>query len=188
VPQTWGVDVTPADVTLSVPGPADAADFAAAVAASRALHHPWIDAPGTPERFAAYLERAGRADQAAFLIRHRACHGLVGYVNISNIVRGAFQSGYLGYAAFAAHAGRGLMTQGLRAVLKVAFSELGLHRVEANIQPANRPSIGLVRGLGFAQEGFSPRYLIVDGDWRDHERWALRAETWAAGRAADPPE
>ena len=102
--------------------------------------------------------------------------GLVGYTNINNIVRGALQSGYLGYAAFAGHAGRGLMTSGLRDVLGRAFGELGLHRVEANIQPGNTPSIALVQRLGFAKEGFSPRYLRVDGDWRDHERWALRAE------------
>jgi ribosomal-protein-alanine N-acetyltransferase len=70
------------------------------------------------------------------------------------------------------------MTAGLRAVLNVAFGPLALHRVEANIQPANLRSIALVRRLGFEKEGFSQRYLKVDGDWRDHERWALRAESW----------
>jgi [ribosomal protein S5]-alanine N-acetyltransferase len=48
--------------------------------------------------------------------------------------------------------------------------------VEANIQPGNAPSIALVQQLGFQKEGYSPRYLMVDGDWRDHERWALRVE------------
>jgi ribosomal-protein-alanine N-acetyltransferase len=167
------------DVTASAPNLADAEEFIEAVRASRPLHHPWIDPPGTPERFAAYLDRAAAPDQASYLIRHRSCGGLVGYVNISNIVRGAFQSGYLGYAAFAAHAGRGLMTEGLRAVIASAFGDLGLHRLEANIQPANHPSISLVRRLGFEKEGFSPRYLLIDGDWRDHERWALRSETWS---------
>jgi len=158
------------------PSAADAEEFIAAAVASRELHRPWIDPPDTAERFAAYLERAAREDQAAYLVRHAECGGLVGYANINNIVRGALQSGYLGYAAFAGHAGRGLMTSGLRDVLGRAFGELGLHRVEANIQPGNRPSIALVQRLGFAKEGFSPRYLMVDGDWRDHERWALRAE------------
>jgi ribosomal-protein-alanine N-acetyltransferase len=167
------------DVTVSAPSPADENEFIAAVRASRPLHHPWIDAPGSPGRFAAYLDRAAAADQASYLIRHRDCGGLVGYANISNIVRGAFQSAFLGYAAFASHAGRGLMTQGLRLVIGNAFSELGLHRLEANIQPANHPSIGLVRRLGFEKEGFSARYLMVDGDWRDHERWAIRTETWS---------
>ncbi len=166
------------DVTASAPSPADAEEFIEAVRASRTLHHPWIDAPGTPERFAAYLDRAAAPNQASYLIRHRTCGGLVGYANISNIVRGAFQSGYLGYAAFAAHAGRGLMTQGLRAVIENAFGDLGLHRLEANIQPDNNPSLNLVRRLEFAKEGFSPKYLFIEGAWRDHERWALLRESW----------
>jgi ribosomal-protein-alanine N-acetyltransferase len=70
------------------------------------------------------------------------------------------------------------MTQGLRAVLDVAFADLGLHRVETNIQPANRRSLALVQRLGFEKEGTSPRYLMVEGDWRDHERWAMRSENW----------
>ena len=66
-----------------------------------------VSAPDTPERFAAYLNRAAREDQASYLIRHRDCGGLVGYVNINNIVRGALRSGYLGYGSFRSHAGAG---------------------------------------------------------------------------------
>jgi [ribosomal protein S5]-alanine N-acetyltransferase len=174
------------DVELAVPRASDAAEFIAAVRASRSLHRPWIDPPDTPARFAAYLQRVAREDQAGYLIRHRGCGALVGLVNVNHIVRGAFQSGSLGYAAFASHAGRGLMTEGLAGVLALAFSELGLHRLEANIQPANVRSINLVRRLGFAREGLSPRYLLVAGDWRDHERWALLAENWAARRSREP--
>jgi [ribosomal protein S5]-alanine N-acetyltransferase len=170
------------DVAVSAPRPGDAEEFVAATRASRALLWPWIDPPDTPERFAAYLDRCARDDLAAYLIRHRECGALVGYVNVNNIVRGSLQSGFLGYAGFASHSGRGLMTRGLRAVLQAVFTELGLHRVEANIQPGNDRSIGLVRRLGFEKEGFSPRYLMVAGEWRDHERWALRAETWSASR------
>ncbi|MHB1525723.1 MAG: GNAT family N-acetyltransferase [Candidatus Dormibacteria bacterium] len=173
-------DAARAEVTVRALADADAGDFIAAVRASRSLHHPWIDLPDTAERFASYLNHVARDDQAAYLVRHSLCRGLVGYVSVGNIVRGAFQSAYLGYAAFAGHSGRGLMTAGLRSVLGVAFGELGLHRIEANIQPANVPSIALVRRLGFEREGYSPRYLMVDGDWRDHERWALRAEDFTA--------
>jgi ribosomal-protein-alanine N-acetyltransferase len=59
-----------------------------------------------------------------------------------------------------------------------AFRELGLHRLEANIQPTNEPSRALVKRLGFRQEGYSPRYLKIDGEWRDHERWAVLADEW----------
>ncbi len=142
------------------------------------MQKPWVSAPDSPERFAAFLNRAAREDQASYLIWHRDCGGLVGYVNINNIVRGALRSGYLGYAAFAAHAGRGLMTAGLAAVVTDAFTSLGLHRLEANVQPDNARSLALVRRLGFRREGFSPQYLMVDGHWRDHERWAILAEDW----------
>jgi [ribosomal protein S5]-alanine N-acetyltransferase len=171
-------------VTLSAPSMADADEFIEEVRQSRTLHHPWIDAPDTMERYVAYLDRANRRDQGAYVIRHSSCGGLVGFVNVNNIVRGALRSGYLGYAAFVSHSGRGLMTAGLRAVTEAAFSSLGLHRVEANIQPANHRSIDLVRRLGFEKEGFSRRYLWVDGDWRDHERWALLNEVTGPGQTA----
>lgn len=162
-----------AAVTVAPIVAADEEAFVAAVRASRSLHHPWIDLADSHERFLAVLERLQREDQEAYLLRH-TCGALVGYVSVSNIVRGAFQSAYLGYGAFAGHEGRGLMTEGLRSVIDIAFGELRLHRVEANVQPDNERSLALVRRLGFTKEGFSPRYLMIDGAWRDHERWALR--------------
>jgi [ribosomal protein S5]-alanine N-acetyltransferase len=169
-------------IDVALPSPADCDEFIAAALQSAALHRPWVSAPDTPERFAAYLTRADREDQASYLIRHSDCGGLVGYVNINNIVRGSLRSGYLGYASFLSHARRGLMTPGLAAVITDAFAALGLHRLEANIQPDNAASLNLVRRLGFRREGFSPSYLMIDGQWRDHERWTMLAEAWPVAR------
>jgi ribosomal-protein-alanine N-acetyltransferase len=70
------------------------------------------------------------------------------------------------------------MREGITLVIAHAFNDLKLHRLEANIQPANLRSKGIVKSLGFEQEGFSKRYLKIGGRWRDHERWALLAEEW----------
>ena len=76
--------------------------------------------------------------------------------------------------------GRGLMSEAVSLAVSYAFRELGLHRLEANIQPGNTPSRALAGRLGFRQEGFSPRYLKIGGEWRDHERWAILSEDWSA--------
>jgi ribosomal-protein-alanine N-acetyltransferase len=70
------------------------------------------------------------------------------------------------------------MREAIQLVLREAFVELRLHRLEANIQPGNQASLALAKGAGFKREGFSPRYLKISGRWRDHERWALLADDW----------
>ena len=165
-------------VFLRRPTPGDRVEFLALVRASRRLHRPWVAPPPTPARFAEYLRRARMPNRASLLVCRRDDGALVGVANVSEIVRGALQSAYLGYYGSAAHAGRGYMTEGLALVLRHAFRHLGLHRLEANVQPGNRLSLTLVRRLGFRREGFSPRYLKVGGRWRDHQRWALLQEDW----------
>ncbi|MDQ2674873.1 MAG: GNAT family N-acetyltransferase, partial [Chloroflexota bacterium] len=110
------------------------------------------------------------------LIWRRSDGVLLGAINLTEIVRGRFQSGYLGYYVGAPHARRGYMTEALQRMLRSAFRELRLHRVEANIQPGNRASGRLVERAGFRLEGRSRRYLKIAGRWRDHERWALRLD------------
>jgi ribosomal-protein-alanine N-acetyltransferase len=165
--------------------PGDAEEFAARARESRALHHPWLAPPTTPEAYAAYAEPlidAGNDTRAGFLVCERGSDGgsddggaIAGYINVNNVVRGAFQCGALGYGAFAHAAGRGLMGEGMGLVIAYAFGPLGLHRLEANIQPGNAASIALVKKHGLRLEGFSPAFLYVDGAWRDHERWAVTA-------------
>jgi len=174
-----------ARVRLRPPTPADQIEFLTAMRASRRFHSPWLTAPTTPQAFEVLLDRVRDPRYEPMLVRRRADDALVGFFNLGEIVRGTLQSAYVGYGAVAAHAGHGYMTEGLQLVLVRAFGELGLHRIEANIQPGNKPSLALVRRAGFVREGFSERYLKIGGRWRDHERWAIRAEQWRATRRVE---
>src|SRR3954447_2758953 len=166
-------------VTLSHPAPADEAAFLAAMRASRAAHRPWIYPPLTPDAYRTYLASLGES-KIGYLARRRDDGAICGWLNVSQIIRGGLQSAFLGYSGVARFTGQGYMTEALQLVLRDAFTRLKLHRLEANIQPGNAPSIALARRCGFACEGFSPRYLKVGGRWCDHERWAIRSETWQA--------
>ena len=177
-------------VYLRHPQPGDAREFIAAAVASRRLHGLWVQAPTTGARYRTYVKRFGGAKardvKSATHVGLLACRleddALVGVFNYSEIVRGGFQSTYLGYYALAPHAGEGYMSEGLDLALRVAFRTLKLHRVEVNIQPANARSTALIRPAGFVREGFSRRYVKIAGRWRDHERWALLVEDWRARR------
>lgn len=127
-----------------------------------------------PSNVRAYLEEPNR------YLLCLAEHGeIVGTFNISNIIRGFFQSAYLSYEVFVPHQAQGYMRVGMRLLLKEAFDELNLHRLEANIQPSNKASIALVAKAGFVKEGLSKNYLNVGGKgWKDHERWAIINPRW----------
>ena len=152
-------------------------EFLAAVRRSKKLHGRWASPPATVEKFDEYLKRVRKETHLSYWVCTERGE-LAGVININEIVRGIFCSGYLGYYAFAPQDGRGYMKKGLGAVLSEAFRHQGLHRLEANIQPENESSRRLVQSVGFRLEGFSPRYLKIAGRWRDHERWAITAEDW----------
>jgi len=170
-----------ARVLLRSPAPEDRAAYMAAMRSSRKLHGRWL-APPSDTAFDGLLVRVHDPRYEPMLVCRLEDGAIVGFFNISEIVRGGFQSAYLGYGGVAAYAGQGYMREGLELVLARAFTELGLHRLEANIQPGNQASIALVQRCGFVREGFSERYLKIGGRWRDHERWAIRAEQWRARR------
>ncbi|EGX57637.1 acetyltransferase [Streptomyces zinciresistens K42] len=158
--------------------PEDGAEFTARVRESRELHRPWLFPPDDAAAYAAYAGRLiDDPSKEGYLVCAKDDGGaLAGFININNIVGGAFRSGALGYGAFAHAAGRGLLREGLDLVVGHAFGRLRLHRLEINVQPANAASIALARACGFRLEGFSPDLLLVDGAWRDHQRWAITAE------------
>jgi [ribosomal protein S5]-alanine N-acetyltransferase len=190
-----GVPLRPAEVDVAAPprgarvglrvlARSDRTEFLALARESRRLHRPWTYPPERADQFEELYARS-RRDDFVCLLAYRVDTGeIAGVFTISQIVRGAFQSAYLGYYAHERHAGQGLMREALQQVLDHAFDGLGLHRIEANIQPGNEPSLALARGAGFRLEGFSPRYLLIGGQWRDHERFAITADERAAAKAA----
>lgn len=164
-------------IVLRNPGLDDEAAFLQAAAKSRDAHHPWVTAPDSHEAFIDYLNKY-RSDANIALLALDEYGAMVGCIHLNEIVRGRFCSAYLGYYGFVPFIGKGLMKQAMTLAINQAFGPLGLHRLEANIQPGNLASIALARSLGFRHEGFSPRYLHIDGQWRDHERYAITAEEW----------
>jgi ribosomal-protein-alanine N-acetyltransferase len=160
-------------IAIRLVAPSDEQAFVAAARQSRHFHRPWATAPCDKAAFARYIARFDGKSNFGFVVVRSRTGELVGAINLTNVVYGAFRSGYLGYFAFKGHEGRGCMKRGLALVVRYAFRELGLHRVEANIQPENLASVALARSCGFSKEGYSPAYLKLGGCWRDHERWAL---------------
>ncbi|MBM6594776.1 GNAT family N-acetyltransferase [Microvirga pudoricolor] len=158
----------------------DGPELVTANLASINLHEPFVYPFHDLVGFLAYLSRCDGERSLGYVARDLAGGHVVGVININEIVRGVFQSAYLGYYGMAGMTGRGLMREAVGLVIARAFSEHGLHRLEANIQPENEPSRALARSLGFRQEGYSPRYLKIGGAWRDHERWAILSEDWQA--------
>jgi [ribosomal protein S5]-alanine N-acetyltransferase len=154
---------------------ADQDEFCSLVQASAELHHPWMQLPATAREFQTWMRRFDDGTNRGFLIRVLDTGAAAGTININSIIRGRYQGASLGYAAFAPFAGQGYMTEGLSAILRHAFNDLRLHRLEANVRPANKASLALVQRLGFRYEGLSPAYLYINGAWCEHERWAISA-------------
>lgn len=151
----------------------DKAEVSACYQASKAFHYPWVY---PPENIEIYL-----ADEGRYFLCLENSHKIVGTFCLSGLVRGYFQSAYLGFEVFCPYDSRGYMRKGLDLIIKQAFDTCNLHRLEANIQPTNFASIKLVSGAGFLKEGFSKSYLNIGGQgWKDHERWALLNEVWGS--------
>jgi ribosomal-protein-alanine N-acetyltransferase len=172
--------------------------YRVAVEQSRARLEQWN--PTDSGELAAQLAAQGpnRRTYVIHATQVEAEHDIVGRVNVVGVVRGRFQSASIGYDAYDPYAGRGLFAEGLRLVVSCVLSGatadppgMGLHRVEASVQPANIRSAALLRSLGFRQEGRSPRMLwLPDGAgreyWRDHLRFAVTREEWPGRPYAEP--
>lgn len=177
-------------VWVAPAGERDIAPYRRAVEQSRGRLARWN--PVDPDDLARALPLQSR-NRRTFLIHAvhtQGEHDIVGKVNVSDVVRGRFQSAAVGYDAYDPYAGRGLFAEGLRLLLGLLFTPedaggMGLHRVQAAVQPGNVRSAGLLRSVGFQREGFSPRMLwLPDADgrdgWQDHNSYVLLAEEWPA--------
>jgi ribosomal-protein-alanine N-acetyltransferase len=102
----------------------------------------------------------------------------VGAINVSSIQRGPFQNAYVGYWIDEAMAGQGYMPEAVVVILRFAFEELSLHRVQIAIIPRNTPSRRVVEKLDLRNEGVATRYLEINGVWEDHVRYAITTEEW----------
>ncbi|MFD9129416.1 GNAT family N-acetyltransferase [Kitasatospora sp. NPDC059571] len=122
-----------------------------------------------------YLRREAAAGRMLpFAVLHRG--RLVGQLTVGGITWGSMCSANVGYWVDEEVAGRGIMPTAVALATDHCFRTLGLHRLEVCIRPENRPSRRVVEKLGFREEGMRPRYLHIDGDWRDHLVYALTAE------------
>jgi ribosomal-protein-alanine N-acetyltransferase len=165
-------------VFLRFPISDDFAEFTALNKASRKFHRNLVNPPTDEKGFADFLKRNELETDRCFLICRNEDGAIVGGMALSQIFRKAFQNAYLGYYLAEKYTGKGYMTEAVELVLRFAFKELKLHRVEANVQPENAASIAVLQRCGFTREGFSPKYLKIGGRWRDHERFAIIVEDW----------
>ena len=177
-------------VWVAAAGEQDVAPYRRAVEQSRGRLARWN--PVDPDDLGRALPLQSR-DRRTLLIHAltpEGDHDIVGKVNVSDVVRGRFESAAMGYDSYDPYAGRGLFAEGLRLVLNLLFAPedsggMGLHRVQAAVQPGNMRSAGLLRSLGFQREGFSPRMLWLPGAdgnhaWRDHDSYVVLRDEWPA--------
>jgi ribosomal-protein-alanine N-acetyltransferase len=143
---------------------------------------PALDAEAFKARCGAW-ERQRHFDAAyGFGIFLRESGEFVGEVSLGSVQRGPFQSGNVGYWIDESHAGYGYMPEAVAVVLRYAFEQLGMHRVEAAIVPRNARSRRVAEKLGMREEGTSERFLQIRGVWEDHVRYAITTEEWALRR------
>ena len=190
----WPAVLADGSVLLRPYRRSDAREWAEVRIANQAWLSPWESSPPGPwaemnsARAYLYVYRdmkraARRGDSMPFAVCLREEDGrerLVGHINLGSIVRRAFSSAYVGYWVDSRVAGRGVIPTALALAVDHAFGAGGLHRVEINIRPENVPSRRVVEKLGFREEAYHPRYMHIDGAWRDHLGYAMTSEEVSA--------
>jgi [ribosomal protein S5]-alanine N-acetyltransferase len=165
-------------VFLRPPVMADLREYTALRNQSREFYRWLVNPFKGKKQFAEYIRPSKNGQHFRFFICRNEDRRIVGSIGIFLIEYGSQYGCCVGYMVGAPYVRRGYATEALQLMLHFAFNTLKLHRVEANIQPGNVPSLALARRVGFQKEGYSPRYLKICGQWRDHERWAILVEDW----------
>ena len=184
----WPATLRHGDVTVRPLGRGDAKAWKAVRRANAEWLRPW-DAtvpPGGSERPTTFRALVRRLDRLA---RSGACMPFAidvggqfaGQVTVNNIVRGSAQFASVGYWLDRAYAGRGVMPLAVAMVIDHCFASAGLHRIEVAIRPENSNSLRVVEKLDLSEIGYAPRYLHIDGDWRDHRLYAVTVEECPGG-------
>ncbi|GLX78563.1 alanine acetyltransferase [Thalassotalea insulae] len=119
-------------------------------------------------------QREQEQQQAAYFIGlSENKRDIIATCSLTNIIKGPFQAGNLGYGIAKKHQGKGLMKKLCQQTIDYAFNELKLNRIMANYLPDNHRSAGLLQNLGFEKEGYAQKYLKINGQWQDHVLTAL---------------
>ena len=165
-------------LTLTPVSSADGATFHAYWVNNRAHLQPWSpirEGLDTLAYWDAWAERAAAAEQAGTAVHFGIDYegSMIGQINLTAIVRGAFQACYLGFSLAADRQGKGYVREAAKSIIAFAFDDLGLHRIMANHMPENVRSAATLAALGFQKEGFAQAYLCIAGTWRDHVLTAL---------------
>lgn len=191
----WPARLTSGEVTLRPLARSDHASWREVRERNAGWLRPW-DAtvpPGTDARPATYrsllrrlnrLAREGAAAPFAIEVSGR----FAGQLTVNNIVRGSAQFASLGYWLDQRYAGRGVMPRAVAMAIDHCFGAMGLHRVEICIRPENTNSLRVVEKLGLHQVGLAPRFLHIDGAWRDHRIYAITVEECPGGMLSRLPD
>jgi [ribosomal protein S5]-alanine N-acetyltransferase len=122
----------------------------------------------------AELEQMRTGRMAKWYVSERAApQAVIGDISFSEIIRGPFQSCFLGYKIDGEFNGKGSATEMIKRAVEHVLLKGKLHRIEANVMPSNAPSIRVLEKCGFHREGFAEKYLCIDGRWEDHIHYVI---------------
>lgn len=188
---SWPVWLTAGEVTLRPLAYRDARAWRAVRRRNAAWLKPW-DAtvpPGADARPSSFRSLVWRLNRQArqgttYPFAIEVAGRFVGQVTVNNVVRGSAQFASVGYWLDRDYAGRGIMPLAVAMVIDHCFFSAGLHRIEIAIRPENSNSLRVVEKLGVREVGYAPKYLHIDGAWRDHRLYAVTVEECPEGMQA----